>query len=279
MSCITDSISEGWDEGKITKIFNKRNNIVNGQEEVPMTRSKHFEHAYIILSIMTKIKLTTKKGKGNSFTIEYNMPSFEPQNQSVCKQHATLFKNDKFTFHPQKDLVLSMPYQFVVDLELGEFTPFYKFWLKNVKKNLKKAKMNSIKQLRLVRQSKTNYVGNQTTTFKNSNENVIYEAVMDTNDSSYLVTLDQIYDIVGEEDWIHGKSNCLVNLASSRTITLSWGEKKKEHKEQRKVSSDEGLQVGNYVFVENHGNQWPHQDQIVDIDMENNFALIRWETT
>jgi hypothetical protein len=52
-------------------------------------------------------------------------------------------------------------------------------------------------------------------TFKNSNENVIYEAVTDTNDSSYRVTLDQTYDMVGEEDWIHGENNCLVNLASS----------------------------------------------------------------
>ncbi len=58
----------------------------------------------------------------------------------------------------------------------------------------------------------------------------MYEAVTDTNDSSYLVTLDQIYDIVGEEDWVHGESNCLVNLASGRTITLSWGAKKKERK-------------------------------------------------
>jgi hypothetical protein len=41
-------------------------------------------------------------------------------------------------------------------------------------KNLKKAKLKSIKQIRLVRLSKTNYVGNQTMTFKNSNENVIY---------------------------------------------------------------------------------------------------------
>ncbi len=60
---------------------------------------------------------------------------------------------------------------------------------------------------------------------------------------------------------------------------LSWGAKKKERKEQRRVLSDEGLQNGHHVFVENHGNQWPHQAQIVDIDMENNFALIRWETT
>ncbi len=43
----------------------------------------------------------------------------------------------------------------------------------------------------------------------------MYEAVTDTNDSSYLVNLDQVYDIVGEEDWIRGKVNCLSNLASS----------------------------------------------------------------
>ncbi len=100
MSSITDSIGEGWNDRKIAIFFNQRNIIVNGQEEVPMTRSKHFEHAYIILSTMTKINLTTKKGKGNLISIECYMPFFEPQNQSVCKQHTTMFKNDKFTFHP-----------------------------------------------------------------------------------------------------------------------------------------------------------------------------------
>ncbi len=135
--------------------------------------------------------------------------------------------------------------------------------------------MNSIEQIRLVRLLKTNYVGNCTITLKNSNEDVIYEAVTNINDSSYLVTLDQIYDIFGEEDWIHVEGNCLVILASSRTITLSWGAKKKEHIEQGSVLSDEGLQVGNHVLVKNHGNQWPHKAQIVNIDMENMLALIR----
>jgi hypothetical protein len=60
-----------------------------------------------------------------------------------------------------------------------------------------------------------NYVGNCTITLRNSNENVMYEAVTDTSDSSYLVNLDQVYDIVGEEDWIHGEVKCLANLASS----------------------------------------------------------------
>ncbi len=134
MSGITESIGEGWDERKILKFFNERNNIVNGQEEVPMTTSKQSEHAYITLSTMTKIKLTTKKGKGNSFTIECYMPSFEPQNETVCKQHAMMFKHDYFTFHPRKDLVFSMPYQFVANLEPGQFTPLDTRWLKNLMK-------------------------------------------------------------------------------------------------------------------------------------------------
>ena len=96
---------------------------------------------------------------------------------------------------------------------------------------------------------------------------------------SFLVTLDQIYDIVGEEDWIHGESNCLVNLASGRTITLSWGAKKKEHKEQSTLLSDECLQGGDLVVVKNHGDQWPHQACIIEIDVENKLALIKWETT
>jgi hypothetical protein len=103
---------------------------------------------------------------------------------------------------------------------------------------------------------------------KNSNEDVIYEAVTDSKNSSFLVSLDQIYDIVGEEDWIHCESNCLINLAYVRTITLSWGAKKKEHKEQCTLFPDECLQVGDLVVVKNHGDQWPHQTRIIEIDTE-----------
>ncbi len=220
------------DDNKIARFFNESNKVGYGQQEVPMTTSKHYKHEYILLSTMTKIKLTTNKDKGKLFTIECYMPSFEPLNKIVCTRHAGMFKHDKYTFHPKKDLVLSMPYDFVTNLKPGQLTALDNLWLKSVKKILKKAKANSIKQIRLVRLSKTNYVGNQTMSFKNSNEDVIYEAVTDSKNSSFLVSLDQIYDLVGEEDWIHGESNCLVNLASGQTITLSWGAKKKEHKEQ-----------------------------------------------
>jgi hypothetical protein len=116
-------------------------------------------------------------------------------------------------------------------------------------------------------------------TFKNSNEDVINEAVTDSQNSSFLVSLDQIDDIVGEEDWKHGESNCLVNLASGRTITLSWGGKKKEHKEQSTLLSDESLHVDDLVIVQNHGDQWPYQACIINIDTESKLAMIKWETT
>jgi hypothetical protein len=134
MSGITDSVGEGRDTRKISRFFNKKNIIVNQEEEVPMTTSNQFEQAYIIFSTMTKIKLTTKKGKGNLFTIKCYTPSFEPPNESLCKQYATMFKNDKYTFNPCKDLVLFMPYQFVANLEPGQFTPLDIQWLKNLKR-------------------------------------------------------------------------------------------------------------------------------------------------
>ena len=45
ISRITDSVGRGWDDEKIAHFFNEGNNIRYRQEEVPMTKSKHFEHA------------------------------------------------------------------------------------------------------------------------------------------------------------------------------------------------------------------------------------------
>jgi len=146
--------------------------------------------------------------------------------------------------------------------------------------DIKKGKDKLHQTNKACKATKKHFIGNQTMSFKNSNEDVIYEAVTDSKNSSFLVSLDQIYDIVGEEDWIHGESNCLVNLASGQTITLSWGAKTKEHKEQCTLLSDECLQGGDLVVVKNHGDQWPHQQaRIIEIDTENNLAMIQWETT
>jgi hypothetical protein len=84
-----------------------------------------------------------------------------------------MFKNDKSTFNPQKDLVLSMPYKFVTNLKSGQLTPLDNQWFKNLNEILKKAKSNSIKQFKLVRLLRMNYFGNCSITFRNSNEDVM----------------------------------------------------------------------------------------------------------
>jgi hypothetical protein len=88
---------------------------------------------------MKKMKVTMAKGNGKLFTIECNTPSYQPENVSVCKQHTQMFKNDNYTFQPQKDLVLSMSYKFVANLKLGQFTQLDRQWLKNLNGILKKA--------------------------------------------------------------------------------------------------------------------------------------------
>ncbi len=55
---------------KMACFFDEKNKVGYGQQEVPMTISKHYEHEYILLSTMTKIKMTTNKEKGHLFTIK-----------------------------------------------------------------------------------------------------------------------------------------------------------------------------------------------------------------
>jgi hypothetical protein len=80
--------------------------------------------------------------------------------------------------------------------------------------------LNSIIQIRLVRLSRTIYFGNCAITLRNSNENVIYKAVTDTNDSSYLVNHDQVNDIVEEEDWIHGEVKAAKAVTKTNNLCL-----------------------------------------------------------
>jgi hypothetical protein len=107
-----------------------------------MTTSKQFEQAHIMFSTMKKMKLTMMEGRGKLFITEYYMPSFEPQNLSVCKRHVSIFKNDYFTFNPQKDLVLSMPYQFVANLKPGQCTQLDNQCFKNLNGILNKIKLH-----------------------------------------------------------------------------------------------------------------------------------------
>ncbi len=104
----------------------------------------------------------------------------------------------------------------------------------------------------------------------NAKQRVIY--VVEMERLTFYVYLSEIYDIIGDEPWINDEVNCLANIGSNQTITLSWVAKKK-------VSLAITLHVGDIVIMSNYGTHWQHQAQIVSIDTENNTAEFKWDIT
>jgi hypothetical protein len=102
-----------------------------------------------------------------------------------------------------------MPYDFVANLKPGHWTPLDNLWLKSVKKILKKAKTNSIKQIRLVRLPKKHFIRNQTMSLKNSNEDVIYEAVQTQRIHHFLSLLIKFMT------WLEKKIGYMVKVTAS----------------------------------------------------------------
>ncbi len=155
------------------------------------------------------------------------MPSYESQNTSVCMRHSKMFKHDAFTFHPNHDLVMSLPFKFIEDLEVDKYTPLEKLWLKRLHANLKNSEQNSIERIRLVRLIKPFDLKNTSNEYKNIDEGNIYEVYMDG--SSMLVSHAEINDIIGDKQWLAGELKCLSNMASNRIVKLSWGAKKRNY--------------------------------------------------
>jgi hypothetical protein len=71
----------------------------------------------------------------------------------------------------------------------------------------------------------------------------------------------------------------LCNKASTRTISLSWGAKKKESKNSDASQTKECLSVGDCVIVANHGTKRIHLAQIVSIDNSTKLDVVKWDMT
>ncbi len=87
---------------------------------------------------------------------------------------------------------------------------------------------------------------------------------------------EQIYDIIGEEEWLQWEVNCLCNIASSWIISFSWGEKKKESKN----SDASCICVDDRVSMKNNGKHWIHLWHIIRIDKntKNSCCEVGWDT-
>ena len=157
------------------------------------------------------------------------MQNFEVSNDSLRSRHPNIFKNEYFDFSPTNNLVKSMPFNFVNGLVDGKkWTKLDNKWLKEVKKILKQAQSNSVKDVVFVRTiMKDDTTGTESNLFNNKKDH-IYQVTMDNDaQSTFYVNSTLIMDIIGEEEWMKGELNCICNIASGRKVSLTWGLKKK----------------------------------------------------
>ena len=81
-----------------------------------------------------------------------------------------------------------------------------------------------------------------------------------------------IWDLLGEEAWMNHDMNTLANIGSGRTVTVSWGAKKKTNARHSSFIS-----VGDIVEVANHGTKGVYSATIMSIS--ENTAVVKWTTT
>jgi hypothetical protein len=278
MTSIIEKQGSGWDNINEKTFFNQSEGYQ--REDVVMSTQKEYEECFVMYSTMSYIQKTIKnKDKKDqskierSFEIHCVMKNFEVSNDSLRRRHPGMFKNDNFYFFPTNELVKSMPFDFVNGLKDGKWTKLDNKWLKDVKKTLKQAVSNSIKDVVLVRTiMKVDTTWMESNLFNKDVDN-IYQVTMDNDaQTTFYVNYSQIMDIIGEEEWMKGEMNCICNIASSRKVTLTWGAKKKS-------SNRSQLTIGDDVIVSNHGSKWEHQAKILKMNDDGISVLVKWGTS
>jgi hypothetical protein len=134
-------------------------------------------------------------------------------------------------------------------------------------------------------------------------DKVIYDIVQ-TNSHKFSVRYSQISDTIGEEEWVDGEMNTLSNIGSHRIVNLSFQAKKKEKKNNtqsllgdlsthNKKAKKKGTEysesnkskdclivvVGDHVIVMNHGMKWINYVKVIDINVNEDWAIVKWEST
>jgi hypothetical protein len=192
---------------------------------------------------MHSIRITVK----NTFEIQCVTDKYQVSNHSVQERHPGMFREKYYYFFPTNDLVKSMPFDFLNSLKDGKWTKLENKWLTDVKKTLKQAQSNSIKDMKLVSTiMKADLPFTESNLLNNDNDHIYQVTLDNVSRSTFYVNDAQILDVIGEEGWMKGELNCICNIASSRIVTLSWGVKKKS----RPCSQ---LSIGDDVIVSNHG--------------------------
>jgi hypothetical protein len=139
--------------------------------------------------------------------------------------------------------------------------------------HLKKAQSSNIKQIRFIRHIGRLDIYDNSREYEIDDDCYICEVILENN-ITHHVSFSQINDIIDDEEWLQGESNCR-NIASSQIISLTRGAKKKESTNFDALCICEG----DCVSVKNHSKHWIHLGHIISIDKNTKTAVVKWEET
>jgi hypothetical protein len=175
---------------------------------------------------MRHIKAVCSKSNERNFIIQCVMEAYEESNATTQARHPKLFKDDTYKFEASKDSLMCLPFDFIDGLKNKNWTCIDHKWLARLMKHLKKAQSSNIKQIGFIGHIGRLDIYDNSREYEIEDDCYIYEVILENNLTHYG-SFGQIYDIIGDEEWLQGEGNhCLCNIASSQIISLSLGAKK-----------------------------------------------------
>ncbi len=109
---------------------------------------------------------------------------------------------------------MCMPFDFIDGLKDKKWTCNDQKWLARLMRHLKKAQSSNIKQIRFIRHIGRLDIYDNSSKYEIEDDCYVYEVNLENNLTHY-VSFGQIHDLIGDEKWLQGGSNCLCNIASS----------------------------------------------------------------
>jgi hypothetical protein len=167
------------------------------------------------------LQAVCSKSNERKFVIQCVMNEYEESNATICTRHPKLFKEDTYKFEASKDLLMCMPFD-----KDKNWTRINQKWLAKLMRYMKKAQSSNIKQIRFIRHIGRHDIYDNSREYEIEDDCYMYKVILE-KDLTHYVSFGQIHDIIGDEEWLQGEGNCLCNIASSKTISLSLGAKRR----------------------------------------------------
>ena len=116
-----------------------------------MASLKDYKEAIIKLSTLSQLHLVSWSNHSCLFEVKYNVSKYEENNMELWKRNPKIFRNDHYTFYPNDNIIMSLPYSYIDKLKIGVWTRnFPGKWKKKLWMSFKKNKSNTIHSLSLV---------------------------------------------------------------------------------------------------------------------------------